>query len=111
MGFPWQEYWSGLLYSPPGDLPPPGIKAVAFMSPVLAGRFFTLGIRSLILFKKPAHDIAEPRVRVQTKTSKPYAKAFESFKAISWQPTPAFLPGGSTRTEEPGGGSQRVGRD
>ena len=112
MGFPRQEYWSGLPYPPPGDLPPPGIKPVSFMSPALVGRFFTLGIRSLILFNKSAHDIEEPRVRVQTKTSIPYAKAFESFKAISWQPTPAFLPGGSTWTEEPGGlqsmGSQRV---
>ena len=27
MGFPRQEYWSGLLCLPPGDLPDPGIKA------------------------------------------------------------------------------------
>ena len=33
-----QEYWSGLLFSPPGDLPDPGIKP---SSPQLAGRFFT----------------------------------------------------------------------
>ena len=26
MGFPSQEYWSGLLCPPPGDLPKPGIK-------------------------------------------------------------------------------------
>ena len=26
MGFPRQEYWSGLLFSSPGDLPNPGIK-------------------------------------------------------------------------------------
>ena len=26
MGFSRQEYWSGLLYLPPGDLPNPGIK-------------------------------------------------------------------------------------
>ena len=25
MGFPKQEYWSGLLFPPPGDLPNPGI--------------------------------------------------------------------------------------
>ena len=25
MGFPRQEYWSGLLFPPPGDLPNPGI--------------------------------------------------------------------------------------
>ena len=33
-----QEYWSGLLFSPPGDLPEPGIEP---SSPQLAGRFFT----------------------------------------------------------------------
>ena len=38
MGFPRQEYWSGLPFPSPGDLPDPGIK---FMSPTLAGGFFT----------------------------------------------------------------------
>ena len=26
MGFSWQEYWSGLPFPPPGDLPGPGIE-------------------------------------------------------------------------------------
>ena len=26
MGFPWQEYWSGLPCTPPGGLPGPGIE-------------------------------------------------------------------------------------
>ena len=38
MEFSRQEYWSGLLFSPPGDLPDPGIEP---SSPQLAGRFFT----------------------------------------------------------------------
>ena len=38
MGFPRQEYWSGVPFPSPGDLPNPGIKP---MSPELAGRFFT----------------------------------------------------------------------
>ena len=33
-----QEYWSGLLFPSPGDLPDPGIKSA---SPALAIRFFT----------------------------------------------------------------------
>ena len=41
MGFFWQEYWSGLPFPFPGDLPNPGIKPVSLMSPALAGRFFT----------------------------------------------------------------------
>ena len=33
-----QEYWSALPFSPPGDLPDPGIEPA---SPALAGGFFT----------------------------------------------------------------------
>ena len=29
VGFSRQEYWSGLLYPPPGDLPDPGIKPMS----------------------------------------------------------------------------------
>ena len=36
-----QEYWSGLPFPPPGDLPDPGIKPMSLKSPALAGRFFT----------------------------------------------------------------------
>ena len=38
MGFPRQEYWSGLPFPSPGDLPNPGIKPV---SPAFAGKCFT----------------------------------------------------------------------
>ena len=38
MGFPRQEYWRGLSFPPPGDLPAPGIEP---KSPALAGGFFT----------------------------------------------------------------------
>ena len=41
MGFSRQEYWSGLPYPPPGDLPNPGIEPASLMSPALAGGFFT----------------------------------------------------------------------
>ena len=44
MGFSRQEYWSGLPYPPPRDLPDPGIEPVSLMSPALAGRFFTTSI-------------------------------------------------------------------
>ena len=33
MGLPWQEYWSGLPFPPPGDLPDPGIESVSPASP------------------------------------------------------------------------------
>ena len=41
MGFSRKEYWSGLSYSPPGDLPNPGIKPMSLTSSALAGGFFT----------------------------------------------------------------------
>ena len=42
MGFPRQEYWSGLPFPSPGDLPDPGLKPASLESPALAGRFFTI---------------------------------------------------------------------
>ena len=36
-----QEYWSGLPFPPPGNLPNPGIKPWSPASPELAGKFFT----------------------------------------------------------------------
>ena len=41
MGFSRQEYWSGLLCHPPGDLVIPGLELVSLLSPVLADGFFT----------------------------------------------------------------------
>ena len=38
MGFPRQEYWSGLPLPSPGDIPDREIEPA---SPALAGRFFT----------------------------------------------------------------------
>ena len=40
MGFSRLEYWSGLPFPSPGDLPKPGIESVSLTSPELAGRFF-----------------------------------------------------------------------
>ena len=41
MGFPRQEYWSGLPFPPPGDRPDPVIKPLFPASPALASRVFT----------------------------------------------------------------------
>ena len=38
MGFPRQEYWNGLPFPLPGNVPNPGIK---YASPTLAGGCFT----------------------------------------------------------------------
>ena len=36
-----QDYWSGLPFPSPGDLPDPGIEPMSLESPALAGGFFT----------------------------------------------------------------------
>ena len=41
MGCSKQEYWSGLPFPPPRDLPDPGIKPTSRTSPALAGGFLT----------------------------------------------------------------------
>ena len=41
MEFSRQEYWSGLLFPTPGDLPDPGVELLPLVSLELAGGFFT----------------------------------------------------------------------
>ena len=41
VGFSRQEYWSGLPFPFPEDIPDPRIKPMALVSPALSGRFFT----------------------------------------------------------------------
>ena len=44
MEFSRQEYWSGVPFPSPGDIPNPGIKSASPVSPALAGRFFTTAL-------------------------------------------------------------------
>ena len=44
MGFPRQEYWSGLPFSTPGDLPKSRIKPASLVLPALVGSFFTMAL-------------------------------------------------------------------
>ena len=60
-----QEYWSGLLFPSPGDLPNPGIRLMLPLSHALAGRFFTTAPPG-----KPSHS--------------PWPKALLSW-GLSWQ--------------------------
>ena len=41
MGLSWQEYWSGLLFPPPGYLPDPGMEPTSPLAAALAGGFLT----------------------------------------------------------------------
>ena len=42
-----QEYWSGLSFSPSGDLPNLGTELASLVFPALAGGFFTVGTKGL----------------------------------------------------------------
>ena len=42
-----QEYWSGSLFPPPGDLPDPGIEPESLVSPTLGGGFLTTATRGI----------------------------------------------------------------
>ena len=52
-GFIRQEYWSGLAFPTPGDLPDPEIEPTAPASPALADAFFTTEPPG----KTPTHNI------------------------------------------------------
>ena len=57
MGFYRQEYWSGLPFPSPGDLPNPGIEPRSLPSPALAGGFFTTTPRKPIICISEITDI------------------------------------------------------
>ena len=44
MGFPQQEYWNGLPFPAPGDLPNLEMEPMSPVSPGLAGGFFTTAL-------------------------------------------------------------------
>ena len=62
MGFSRQDYWSGLPSPPPGNLPDPGIESESFMSPAMAGRFFTtIGTWKALTFTRIAINLKDRR--------------------------------------------------
>ena len=62
MEFSRQEYWSGLPFPSPGELPDAGIKPVSPVSPALASGFFTIalpGIQTHTVIQNPPSNIPE----------------------------------------------------
>ena len=53
MGFSWQEYWTGLPFSSPRDLPDPGIKPLSPVTPALARGLFK--VFKVALFLQDSH--------------------------------------------------------
>ena len=65
MRFPRQEYWSGLSFPIPWDLPDPGIKFPFRVSPALAGGFLLLHqLENLIKIDQIRSDQSLSRVRL-----------------------------------------------
>ena len=52
MGFPRQEYWSGLPFPSPGDPPNPGIEPAFSASPALTGGLFSTEPLLLLLLSR-----------------------------------------------------------
>ena len=95
MEFSRQEYWSGLPFPSPGDLPNPGIE---LRSPTLQAD----GLSS------------EPPGKPLPANAEELRDGFDPWvRSKAWKSIPGFLPGESPRTEVSGGlqpmGSQRVG--
>ena len=94
MGFSRQEYWSGVPFPSPGDLPGPGIEpgSPALRADALTSDYDRLGFPGGASGKEPTCQYRRhkrhgfnPWVRGVRKI--PWRKA--------WQPTPVFLPGES----------------
>ena len=52
MGFSRLEYWSGLPFPSPGDLPEPGIRPASPVTPELAKEFFATGSPARYIYMK-----------------------------------------------------------
>ena len=76
MEFAKQEYWSGLPFPTPEDLPNPGIEPVSLEPPALAGGFFTIvpsgkPLRWYILINKCEVDKAFRQKKKSSPVGKP----------------------------------------
>ena len=66
-GFSSQEYWSGLAFPTPGDLPDPGIESTSLSSPALAGRFFATEPRGKLQNTNGTKGALEGHIQLITK--------------------------------------------
>ena len=97
MGFSRQEYWNGLSFPLPGDLPHPGIEPAPPVSPALAGGFFyqwatwDVPIWSQ-LFRKSWTSLVAQTVKCLAYNVGDLGSILWKRK---WQPIPVILPGKS----------------
>ena len=77
MGFPRQEYWSGLPFPSPGDLPDPGIEPVKSVSPALQ-------VDSLLLSHQGSPAIILQVMKFRHKEMKQLGKSHIANKQQYW---------------------------
>ena len=107
MGFPRQEYWSGLPFPTPGGLPDSGIEHVFLASPALAGGFFTTAppgkpyiyiffsiFFSIMVYNGGISLVAQMVKHLPTiQETRVQSLGQEDPWRREWPPTPVFLPG------------------
>ena len=88
MGFSRQEYWSGLPFPSPMDLPDPGTELTSLMSPALAGRFFTTSTiwesPKWQHIKKQRHHFANKSHRIKAMFFSSHVRMWELDHKESW---------------------------
>ena len=88
MGFSRQEYWSGLLFPSPGDLPNPGIESL--MSPALAGGIVTTAPPRASLIAQLVKNL--PAMQ-ETQETQVWSLGGKDSQEEGLQPSPVSLPG------------------
>ena len=84
MGFPRQEYWSGLSFPPPRDFPDLGIKPTSLMSSALAGGFFTTSLVQVWNCKQSNYLTKPKRVNSLCTVSWKLKQQFKKKKKKGW---------------------------
>ena len=87
IGFSRQEYWSGLPFPSPGDLPDPGIEPA---SPALAGGFFTTEPPWKPL-REMGRVLNDPRNERPSLGAAPSVLVQQAGPGANWTQSPALL--------------------
>ena len=80
MEFPWDEYWSGLPFPPPGDLLDPGIESLS-----IAWQAASLHLRSLFCRETGNSQVIECFATINLKYYNPIKKFFQTCHCSSVQ--------------------------
>ena len=96
-GFSRQEYWSGLPFLPPRDLPDPEIELAFLISPALAGRFFIYIILFYVCFcwKRRYSIYIFDSLALNSQPTAQYSCVHTQSRLTLWDSMDCSLPGSS----------------